>query len=384
MNEQDIQQREEDERRGRLKNTLKLTAMFIITMGIALTILLYTFYGYLKHSIADNLLNYGEEVVDQNSKVITNFRKGVEKNLELLGKNKEIKDIIKEENSENYKNLMTEFENYVDTYEDINSIYFGTLNSDMYVYPHAELPDNYDPIKQLWYMKAVDVGESSWLEPYKSSITDDVIVNLVMPIYDNDKIIGVLGVEININSVEQDIIENDFGQDGYMMLADQNGNIVTHPQRDLIGKPIPIKELKEATQRSTAGTISYRWENKENIAIYSKINKLSLSLIGIMNEDEVNQGINKPLKNLILVGIISNLLISMIAGLIASRLIRSRGTSHRENEESNIDLRKETGDSRNNDLEEKLYRLEDYRTRGIITEEEYENKRRNIIENYDI
>ena len=74
-------------------------------------------------------------------------------------------------------------------------------------------------------------------EPYQDSSTGKVLISAVSRITDDGRFAGVLGGDIHLDTVTEAINTLDFSGAGYAFLLNQNGNIISHPDAQLNGKP---------------------------------------------------------------------------------------------------------------------------------------------------
>lgn len=68
-------------------------------------------------------------------------------------------------------------------------------------------------------------------------ITNKTIVSYIVPIKYGGKVKGVLGVDIDVSSVEDEILNAKLGESGYSFAVSSNGTVIIHPpNKSLVGK----------------------------------------------------------------------------------------------------------------------------------------------------
>jgi two-component system sensor histidine kinase/response regulator len=84
--------------------------------------------------------------------------------------------------------------------------------------------------KRPWYTKAKEAGETIWTEPYVDANTRDLIVTCAAPVYNwSGQLVGVVGFDVLLTTIQKDILSMDIGYNGYAMLIDTNGKVLVRP-----------------------------------------------------------------------------------------------------------------------------------------------------------
>ena len=117
---------------------------------------------------------------------------------------------------------------------------FGALESDGKPIKNSASwnpkPD-YDGRLRPWYATGKEGNQAVLTEPYKDSTTGEILISAVAKISDANQFVGVFGGDIRLNSVAEAINTLDFSGAGYAFLLSRNGNIISHPDAQLNGKP---------------------------------------------------------------------------------------------------------------------------------------------------
>ncbi len=117
---------------------------------------------------------------------------------------------------------------------------FGALESDGKPIKNSESwnpkPD-YDGRLRPWYATGKVAMQAVLTEPYKDSTTGDILISAVARISDTNQFLGVLGGDLRLNTVAEAVNTLDFSGAGYAFLLSRNGNIISHPNAELNGKP---------------------------------------------------------------------------------------------------------------------------------------------------
>lgn len=87
-------------------------------------------------------------------------------------------------------------------------------------------------------------NKTIWTEPYTDQATNELVITAAKAIYDDrDELIGVLGVDISIDTLITMVNQTKFGETGYTVLLDQKGSFVTHPDKEKIQQDISKENI---------------------------------------------------------------------------------------------------------------------------------------------
>ncbi len=124
--------------------------------------------------------------------------------------------------------------------------YLGSAAGEMLMFPESELPEGYDPRKRPWYQDAAKAGESTLTEPYADASTGELIVTVTTPILSKEKLVGVVGGDIQIGVLGDIVRSLDLGGIGYAFLVNDKGVVLIHPD-----KKNTLKKLSEVFPNNT-------------------------------------------------------------------------------------------------------------------------------------
>ena len=72
-------------------------------------------------------------------------------------------------------------------------------------------------------------------------------------------IIGASAIDINIEDIAKLAEAYKLGNNGYIVLLDAQGIVLTHPNKEMLSKPLPesLKVLTEAMNKNKQGIVEY-------------------------------------------------------------------------------------------------------------------------------
>ncbi|MDM5214473.1 methyl-accepting chemotaxis protein [Peribacillus sp. NJ4] len=188
----------------------------------------------------------------------------------------------------NLESIMDEFSYTQSSNSEINGIYLGTeKDGKAFIFPKTELPADYDPRQRDWYQSALkQKNKTIWTEPYTDQATNELVITAAKALYDGNELIGVLGVDISIDTLVKMVNQTKFGETGYTVLLDKNGSFVTHPDKKKIQQDIS-KENMFKKMKSESGSMIEEYDGQSRIIGYATNPNTGWRIAGLMDEHEV-------------------------------------------------------------------------------------------------
>lgn len=120
-----------------------------------------------------------------------------------------------------------------------DDIFFGTPKGEMFrSHPERNRAD-YDPRTRPWYKDASSAGKQIITTAYQDAITNALLVTIAEPVRHNGQFAGIVGADVLIDQLINDVLSMDAGDNAYTMLIDtQDGNFLAHPDKKLLLKPV--------------------------------------------------------------------------------------------------------------------------------------------------
>ncbi|MEJ2630748.1 MAG: methyl-accepting chemotaxis protein [Acidihalobacter sp.] len=173
------------------------------------------------------------------------------------------------------------------------SVYVGTTSGKMLMestQDEAKLPAGYDPRTRSWYKQAEQTQQAGFTQPHVDASTGQVLISVVAPVTTGDYR-GVVAADIPLSALDGMLKPLGIGQDGYAILVDKDGTILSAPQQDLFGKP--IKTLLGTAAPLVAQTHFYGIDGKEWRVSFHPVEVAGTKwYLGLLTEQSV---VDKPL-----------------------------------------------------------------------------------------
>ncbi|QMV43653.1 cache domain-containing sensor histidine kinase [Cohnella cholangitidis] len=378
-----------------IQSNISLAFSLLILAAIVLTSLVS--YQVSVDAVERNSKGYIEEIIKQVNMNIQSYVDNME-NISLLAMtNKDVKyyisdnSFISPENRRTYEKRISDlFQAILYTRNDIASImvfgYNGRFVSDRRI---TNLNPNANLQEQAWYKMAKSEGGKSVISaPHVQNIIQNEyrwVVSLSRELKSTDGITaeGVFLVDLNL-SVINDICSNiNLGKKGYLFIVDNNGNIVYHPQQQLIDSKLRKERISDVVQASSGS--SFIAKDGEGKRIYSvQDTNFGWKIAGVAFTDDLIAS-KDELRNSILLyslcGLTISLLISVWLSHRLSKPIKDLQSDMKQVEKGNFDIQTEIGEMNEIGQLGRSFNLMVSRTKFLMEEmiHNQENKRKSEL-----
>lgn len=283
----------------------------------------------VKNRTEENVINSSGAVINEMGFAIENYLGQYENGLAQLSTSSSITNFTLEDSVEAeslLKTLNQELSSFLELYSDALSVYYS--NPDHHInMPYSDLGPDYDPTTREWYSKAAaQPGKVQWSTPYIDKATGDFVITASIAINENGKLVGVVGLDLQLAALTEKISKSEVGYNGYPVIFDTEGTAIVHPTlhgENLMNLPFIAEMYKEGNEQ---GLIHYEHEGVSKANIYSTIPKFGWKIGAIYDEKNINALAIDLRNSMLIVAIVTLLVIFTALYLIISRTIKPIGT----------------------------------------------------------
>lgn len=242
-------------------------------------------------------------------------------------------------------------ENIYETEPRATAVYFNSHDSLNVMYPYIDVADQLNPDliipKYNFYYEANEENnptkETKWTDVYLDPAGNGWMMSSIAPVYKDDFLEGVVGVDVTIDTITDRILDLDIPWDGFGMLVKQDGTILAMPDEGEVTFGFGALERYDYAEHRYTNTIKpsnynlYNLSETKNFAkifsqadqgltkavfngndhflAWSTVNETGWRFISVVDEEEVFQELFLLDRKLMKIGA------SMIFGLIIFYLI---------------------------------------------------------------
>jgi len=303
-----------------MKLKAKLMLMFIAIIVLPMAALGGLTYEKTYSIIKNDLKDTAGETLNQVENTLNHYLSGYEKSIELIRNNTNVQGAL---NSDMRKNGMLSLLNsYSSAYPEVKTVYIAYKNKDFHLSPPVDLPDGFDPTVRPWYLQAIESGEVAWTEPYTDASTKELVVSAAAPIYSGSTLVGVVGMDLNLDAISAEISGINIGKTGYPVVIAPDGTTMVHRVEEVVGEKIPIEELATFVENNTEGTLSYNWKGVDKIAVLTTIDRLGWKILTTNSVSEIQEDTLPVLERLGIVALVSLVLALLASNIFAGNIMK--------------------------------------------------------------
>lgn len=268
--------------RLRIKST-----QFIITVSFAFTVLAMLAVGIILYekfaeTAKTNAVLTNQQLIEQVNYNIESYLRGMRQTFELADYNiRKASDIPEEV-------LKGQLDTLISSREDIVSLALFSAEGELIVSnPKGAMRKLTNLKKQNWFTDAVANPDELHFSPphiqnlFKGQYRWVVSISRGITFSRENRIVrGVLVMDVNFHTIESLCQRVSLGKEGYVFIADSVGNIVYHPQQQLIYLDLKRENLALAL-RYSFGTYFDEWNGKERMLTVQNVNPVGWNIVGV-------------------------------------------------------------------------------------------------------
>ena len=184
------------------------------------------------------------------------------------------------------------------------AVYVGTRSGMSVIYPwFTGMDAAFDPRTRDWFTQAEEKGDLTWSKPYVDLLGHGLMITCSKPVPDPEKgWFWVVGADITIETINQNIIGTQVGESGYAMLIDSEGNIISRPglssgdmrwdesfeTENLLDSANPgLRAVAMDMMSGNTGVARVQYENGERFIAYAPVESVNWSVAVVMPVEEV-------------------------------------------------------------------------------------------------
>ncbi|MGP1440359.1 MAG: methyl-accepting chemotaxis protein [Treponema sp.] len=234
---------------------------------------------------------------------------------------------LDEEGLAHHRKLQNMFLSAKETYPDVVDVYMGTTSGGFVGWDDGENMKGVDPRTRPWYQVAIKNPEKIVLTPAYMSATKELVITFAKIVKDvnNNKIIGVIGVDISFSNLSKFIDSIKVGETGYCLLLQNDGTILVDAKHEaVIFKSIKdcgissYAELEDSDNR----TFKLNIDNKNYQVKTFNTDSMDMKLVILVEKSELLEIFYSLVFNMVVVALILFLLGIIFVAILSKKLKR--------------------------------------------------------------
>lgn len=310
----------------------KLIMVFSILFVASLIAIIAITSWQTRMKTEDQVIGQTQGVVKELNSSVQLFLEQYEKSLNQYSVSNVLKNYSKaqldpetnaSQDTELYADIQSDFNNYLGLYQEATSIYIASPDKQLKIVPAVELPADFDPTSRDWYKEAVEAKAGVvWSEPYIDTATEEYIITASKAVVSDNKIIGVVGVDVNLTKLTDRVSGMELGYEGYPFLFGLDGTAIVHPTKrgENLSDQSFIKKMLESGEKQ--GTIHYELDGEKKVLVYNTVPKTNWKVGSAYEMDALLQSSKEIEQLLILTGIVTLVVMLVMVVFVSDKMTK--------------------------------------------------------------
>lgn len=328
--------------------TTILASYFLIAL-LSLAVFAWVAANYTEKTVLENAEEYSGQLINQVNSDIDSYMDYLHNISVLISSNSDVHDYLFKDSFGNYEKkecfdrITTQFQTIMETRQDIVNIgIVGNdgqyiINSGYYkMNEHVEVK-NLDWVQKAYDHHGITVVSSSHVQNIVDGRYEWVITLSKALVNKNTKALeGVFFADLNYSSISALCDAISFGERGYVYILDENGNLIYHPQQQLLYSGLKEELIEEVLNNKNRSFIT---ADGKHYSI-SKSRATGWTVVGVAYVDELLKNSGESTRIYLLSAVLILLAALVIAYILSNEItkpIKKLGNSMKEVEKGNFD-----------------------------------------------
>lgn len=277
-----------------------IAVAFSCLIVVTITVIAWMSYHLSTDAVKKNSRDYTYQLMGQVSSNIDSYINYMDNISRMVLSNYDIKEYLLKQvylgaiGKEDLKQKISfQLNTVLNTRKDISSILIFGTNGEIIPYnENIKLNPQVNPTVQSWYMKAIEAKG-------KVVISSSHVQNMILNDYNsvislsrelssdvgNEKL-GVLLVDLNYSVINDICNKIKLGNRGYVFIVDANGNIVYHPEQQMINNNQKIELISEVMRTPGSSFVTSEGKNSRMYTIKTS-QSTGWKIVGVTYVDEL-------------------------------------------------------------------------------------------------
>lgn len=204
-------------------------------------------------------------------------------------------------------------------------LHYITESGELYNNHHA---GTQEIVKAEWYAEAIRHPQQIiWIDPYIDDYTNNVVITALKAVYNQGEPQGVLFIHFSLTEMSKQIHNTKVGNNGLFLLLNNEGTIVVHEDFEMIGTFLfGSSSFADMLQKTNNDFVSYDIQEKRYLVRSNTIKQNDLNIVVAVSKLEIFKAILKSHLPIVITGVFSLLLFSVVTYIAILRWVRPLDT----------------------------------------------------------
>lgn len=185
-----------------------------------------------------------------------------------------------------------------------------------------------DVSQRDWYQSTMNTGECTVSSAYEDTFSGETIVTVAAPVVQNGTIKAIVGMDVSISGLIDELSSVKIGESGYITLFDPTKTIAFHPDSSLVGKNISEVDYSEniaqaINNNETQKSLSYVRDGQAYQGSVYYLEEFGGVVLGILPQAEYNSYISETVLSITICFVACIIVLGVIVTLFGFNITRS-------------------------------------------------------------
>lgn len=185
-----------------------------------------------------------------------------------------------------------------------------------------------DVSQRDWYQSIMNTGECTVSSAYEDTLSGETIVTVAAPVVQNGTIKAIVGMDVSISGLIDELSSVKIGESGYITLFDPTKTIAFHPDSSLVGKNISEVDYSEniaqaINNNETQKSLSYVRDGQAYQGSVYYLEEFGGVVLGIVPQAEYNSYISETVLSITICFVACIIVLGVIVTLFGFNITRS-------------------------------------------------------------
>lgn len=185
-----------------------------------------------------------------------------------------------------------------------------------------------DVSQRDWYQSIMNTGECTVSSAYQDTLSGETIVTVAAPVVQNGTIKAIVGMDVSISCLIDELSSVKIGESGYITLFDPTKTIAFHPDSSLVGKNISEVDYSEniaqaINNNETQKSLSYVRDGQAYQGSVYYLEDFGGVVLGILPQAEYNSYISETVLSITICFVACIIVLGVIVTLFGFNITRS-------------------------------------------------------------
>lgn len=163
--------------------------------------------------------------------------------------------------------------------------------------------DTNDTSALVWFTVPKATGKGIWLPTYFTENLDVRVISYNAPVYWKEKFVGVIGIEINYETLASEVEKITIFDSGYAFILDEDSNVIYHPDLDdSVQLDLESNDIDNVDKFIGSNHIEYKHNGVEKEAVWIPLSN-GMRLYVSAPVSEIDRGWQTMIKNILVASV---------------------------------------------------------------------------------